>query len=46
MDRILLEKPDDPERARNPIFANFTHSGHGELFAVAGNMTDNQQLRR
>jgi hypothetical protein len=46
MDRILLEKSDDPGHARNPIFPNFTQSGHGELFAAAGNMTDNQRLRR
>ncbi|MDR2858631.1 MAG: hypothetical protein LBV50_12420 [Novosphingobium sp.] len=28
------------------IFANFTHSGHGELFAAAGNVLGNQWLRR
>ncbi|MDR2857723.1 MAG: hypothetical protein LBV50_07735 [Novosphingobium sp.] len=43
---VLLEKPDDPGHAGHPNFANFAHSGHGELFAAAGNMTDNQRLRR
>ncbi|MDR2857566.1 MAG: hypothetical protein LBV50_06935 [Novosphingobium sp.] len=33
-------------RAGFPIFANFTHNGHGKLFAAAGNVPDNQQLRQ